>query len=233
MAQDINLKFLGHSAWQITFGSYDILIDPFITGNPLAPVKADDLNPTHIILSHGHGDHLGDTVDIAKRSGAQVIAGFELANYLQKKGVEKTWGMATGGGYNFEFGRVKFTIAHHGNSAPDGTYLGTAAGILLTIDDRTIYHAGDTALFLDMKLIGERNSIDVALLPIGDNFTMNVDDAAAAVEFLRPAIAIPMHYNTFPPIKADPELFREKVEATGGRAKTLHPGESYTIATGS
>lgn len=229
MPSEIVLTFIGHSAWRITHGSADILIDPFITGNPVAGIAADDLSPTHIILTHGHGDHLGDTIDIAKRSGAQVITTFEAGNYCQSKGCENVVGMGLGGAHQFDFGRVKFTLAHHSSSAPDGTYLGNPAGVLLGIDGRTIYHAGDTALFLDMKLIGEMNAIDVALLPIGDFFTMGVDDAVKAVEFLHPKLAIPMHYNTFPPIKADPHDFVSKLQANGSRGLVLNPGETHTI----
>jgi L-ascorbate metabolism protein UlaG (beta-lactamase superfamily) len=234
MAEDLTLTFLGHSAWRITNGGTDILIDPFITGNPSAEkagIHAAELNPTHIILSHGHGDHLGDTVAIAQRNGAQVIAVFELVNYLRRQGIDdaQLWDMASGGGHDFDFGRVKFTVAHHGSATDDGEYLGPAAGIVLTIDGTTIYHAGDTALFSDMKLIAQRNSIDIALLPIGDNFTMDIDDAVTAVEFLNPKLAIPMHYNTWPPIAADPGEFRSKLEARGFKAHILHPGESYQV----
>jgi len=230
MPSDLTLTFIGHSAWRIVHGDHDILIDPFVTGNPSATIKAEDLHPTHIILTHGHGDHLGDAIDIAKRSGAEVISTFELANYLEEEGVEKSVGMGIGGAHEFAFGRLKFTIAHHSSSAPDGRYLGNPAGVILTIGGRNIYHAGDTALFLDMKLIGERTPLDLALLPIGDFFTMGIDDAVTAVEFLSPKVVIPMHYNTFPPIAVDPQEFRAKVEANGGTAMILEPGESYSLA---
>ena len=228
MSHAISLTFLGHSAWRIRHRDADILIDPFITGNPAANVRAADLSPTHIILSHAHGDHLGDTVEIAKRSNAQVIAVFELAEWLGAQGCN-AWGMSIGGGRNFDFGRVKFTLAHHGSSLPDGGYAGSPAGILLTIDGRTIYHAGDTALFLDMKLIGELNAIDVAILPIGDNFTMGIDDAVRAAEMLSPRLVIPMHYNTFPPIAADPEEFRRKLEARGITGLTVAVDATHTL----
>lgn len=228
MSNAISLTFLGHSAWRIQHRDVDILIDPFITGNPAATIKASELSPTHIILSHAHGDHLGDTVEIAKRSGAQVIAVFELAEWLTKQGCD-AWGMSIGGGRDFDFGRVKFTLAHHGSSLPDGGYAGSPAGILLTLDGRTIYHAGDTALFLDMKLIGEMNAIDVAILPIGDNFTMGIDDAVRAAEMLQPKLVIPMHYNTFPPITADPEEFRTKLEGKGIKGMPLAAGASHTL----
>lgn len=221
--------FIGHSAWRITHGSYDILIDPFITGNPSAAIREGDLNPTHVILTHGHGDHLGDTIAIAKRTGAQVISTFELGNYCESKGCENAIGMGLGGSHQFEFGGLKFTLAHHSSSADDGTYLGNPAGVLLMIDGRTIYHAGDTALFLDMKLIGELNPIDVALLPIGDFYTMGIDDAVVAAGFLNAKLVIPMHYNTFPPIKADPHEFVRKLETAGHRGLVLDPGQTHTM----
>lgn len=229
MSHDISLTFLGHSAWRIQHETHDILIDPFITGNPLSPVTADELSPTHILLTHGHGDHVGDTVEIAKRSGAQVIAVFEVINWLEKQGLGNLHPMSIGGGNRFDFGTLKLTPAWHGSALPDGSYGGDPAGLLLTIDSRVIYHAGDTALFSDMKLIARRAPIDVALLPIGDNFTMGIDDAALAVEFLEPRLAIPMHYNTFAPITVDPEEFRSKVEAKGHKALILNPGESYEL----
>ncbi len=229
MSSEITLTFLGHAAWRIRHEATDILIDPFLTGNPTAAQRMEDFAPTHIILTHGHGDHLGDTVEIASRSGAQVISTFEVANYCASKGCENTIGMGLGGAHQFGFGRLKFTLAHHSSSASDGTYLGNPAGVLLTIDGRTIYHAGDTALFLDMKLIGEMNAIDVALLPIGDYFTMGVEDAAMAVEFLHPKLAIPMHYNTFPLIQVDPHDFVNRVQANGKKGLVMNPGETHSI----
>ncbi len=229
MTKDITLQFLGHSAWLVTYDTYKFLIDPFITDNPVATVKAEELNPTHIILTHGHGDHLGDTVAIAKRTGAKVITNFEVANYLRDQGCDILADLSTGGGRNFDFGRVQLTIAHHGSAAPDGRYMGTATGVLLKLGGKTIYHSGDTGLFLDMKLIGEMHSIDVALLPIGDHYTMGIDEAVKAVEFLHPKITIPMHYNTFPPIEVDPEQFRSRVEAQGQKALILQPGETYHL----
>ncbi len=167
-------------------------------------------------------------MEIAKRCGAQVIAVFELAEWLTAQGCD-AWGMSIGGGRTFDFGRVKFTLAHHGSSLPDGGYAGSPAGILLMIDGRTIYHAGDTALFLDMKLIGELNAIDVAILPIGDNFTMGIDDAVRAAQMLSPQLVIPMHYNTFDAIKVDPEEFRTKLGQKEIIGKILAVGASHTI----
>lgn len=224
----IKLTYLAHSAFSVEFEKFKILIDPFITGNPLAPVEAKNLNTDYIVLSHGHGDHLGDTIDIAKRCKSTVIAVNELANYINSKGVN-AHNMHIGGIYSFPFGRVKFTIAHHGSSSPEGDYMGEPAGILLMINGKTLYHAGDTGLFMDMKLIGETNKIDVAMLPIGGNFTMDVDDAVMASEFLNAKLVIPMHFNTFPVIQADPDLFIEKVKKAGLSARKLNFGETIEL----
>ena len=219
------LTYLSHAGFIVEGGGARIVFDPFLTGNPLAKANPSDITADYIILTHGHGDHLGDSLDIAKANNATVIAVFELANYCSARGAN-VHPMHIGGAYTFPFGRVKFTIAHHGSSAPDGTYTGNPAGVLLTIDGKTLYHAGDTALFLDMKLIGEMNAIDVALLPIGDNFTMGIDDAVKAVEFLRPQLAIPIHYKTFDVIDVDPGEFVEKVSRTGFKARVMEVGET-------
>ncbi|MBI3189364.1 MAG: metal-dependent hydrolase, partial [Ignavibacteriales bacterium] len=173
-------------------------------------------------------DHLGDAIPIAKRCGATIIAINELADYVASKGA-KAHNMAIGGSYEFPFGRIKFTIAHHGSCAPDGTYTGNPAGVLITINGKTIYHTGDTGLFYDMKLIGEMNPVDVMLLPIGDNFTMGIDDAVKAVELTNPKFVVPMHYNTFPLIQADPNLFLKKIQAKGFRGTILQPGDSIDV----
>lgn len=220
------LTYFGHSAFLIEHNNNKILIDPFITGNPLAPVKADDLSADFIILSHAHGDHFGDTLEIAKRCNSTVIAVNELANYVASKGA-KAHNMHIGGSYEFPFGKVKFTIAHHGSSSNEGEYMGEPAGILLFLDGKVVYHAGDTGLFADMKLIGELHKINIALLPIGDNFTMGMNDALKAVELLNPELTIPMHYNTFPVIKADPDEFVNQVKKIGKNAKKLDFGETF------
>ena len=225
----MKLRYFSHSAFQITTdGGKIILIDPFLDDNPTSPVKSKDIKPDYIILSHAHGDHLGDAMKIAKESESLFICVFELSNYLSAKGF-KTHGMSIGGGHNFDFGRVKFTIAHHGSSSPEGVYCGEPAGILLTIDGKTIYHTGDTALFYDMKLIGEMNSIDVMCLPIGDNFTMDVTDAVKAVELANPRIAIPMHYSTFPLIEADPYEFKRRLEEKGKNCRVLNFGQEIDV----
>ena len=201
----MKLKYFSHSAFQVTTDKgKTILIDPFLDNNPTSPVKSKDVSADFIVLTHAHGDHVGDAFSIAKRCNPLFICVNELANYCASKGF-KAHNMHIGGAYNFDFGRLKFTIAHHGSMTPDGTYGGEPAGVILTIDGKILYHTGDTGLFYDMKLIGETNKIDYMLLPIGDNFTMGIDDAVKAVEFVSPGTAIPMHYNTFPVIKADPE----------------------------
>lgn len=216
--------FHGQSFLEIKTKSHTILIDPFITGNPLCDVKAADVKCDYIILTHAHGDHFGDTIQLAQKNDATVIAMVELADSIEDK--VKSHGMNLGGGYNFDFGRVKLTLAHHSSSTNDGRYMGDPAGILLSVDGKCIYHAGDTALFYDMKLIGEMNKIDIAFLPIGDNFTMGVDDAVKAVEFVNPEMTVPIHYNTFPVIKADANDFKRKVESIGKKCTVLAPGEA-------
>lgn len=225
----MKLRYFSHSAFQITTDKgIKILIDPFFTGNPTSPVKAEDVTADYIILTHAHGDHVGDAIAISKRCSSKFIAVFELANYLETKGVN-AHPMHIGGGHNFEFGRVKFTIALHGTAAPDGTYCGLAAGVILSIDGLNIYHTGDTGLFYDMKLIGEMTPIDYMLLPIGDNFTMGIHDAVKAVELVNPKCAVPMHYNTFPIIAADPKEFKKQVELINKIAVVLDYGKEIEL----
>jgi L-ascorbate metabolism protein UlaG (beta-lactamase superfamily) len=218
-------RFLGHSCVTLTEGRHKLIIDPFLTDNPQAAAKADDIDVNFILVSHGHGDHVGDTVSIGKRTGAMVIANFELANMFAKEGLAMH-PMHIGGGHDFDFGRVKLTIAHHGGGYGEDAsrYTGSPTGFLITIGGKTVYHPGDTGLFYDMKLIGEMNDIELAFLPIGDNFTMDVTDAVKAVEFLQPKKVVPFHYGTWPLIDADAEDFASKV--TGAEAVLLKPGES-------
>lgn len=225
----MKLTFYGHSCFLLETGTHRLIIDPFLTGNPKAPLAADKVKCDFILVSHGHGDHLGDAVALAQRNNATVIANYEIATYCAKQGA-KSHGMHLGGAHQFSFGRVKLTIAHHGSSlqTEDGfLYLGNPAGFLITANGKTLYHAGDTGLFMDMQLIGQMNNLDLALLPIGDNFTMGVDDAVKAVEFLKPRLAIPMHYNTWDLIAADANDFSHKVQAHGFAAHVLAPGESF------
>ena len=225
----LKITYLSHSAFLLDDGKYKLIIDPFLSGNPVATTLANEIKCDYIVVSHAHGDHIGDAVTIAKNNNALGIAVFELANLLSGMGVQ-THGMHIGGSHNFPFGSIKFTIAHHGSSTPDGKYAGLAAGILITMGGKTVYHCGDTGLFLDMKLIGEMNEIDLMLAPIGDNFTMDAIDAAKAVEFVKPKLAVPMHYNTFPLIQADPNVFKTRVEALGIDCKIMSVGETVELS---
>ena len=225
----MKLRYFSHSSFQITTAAgQTILIDPFLDGNPTSPVGSEEVGADFIILTHAHGDHLGDAFKIARRTNALIICVNELANYCSEKGF-RAHNMHIGGGHDFPFGRVKFTIAHHGSMTPDNIYGGEPAGVVLSIDGRTVYHTGDTGLFYDMKLIGEMNPIDYMLLPIGDNFTMGITDAVKAVELANPKVAIPMHYNTFPVIEADPADFRERLEAIGKKARVMAYGEEIEL----
>lgn len=225
----IKLTWYGHACWNIETSKGNILIDPFFTGNPGAPITADQAKPDFILISHGHGDHLGDAVPIAKRTGALVISNYEIASYCQSQGC-KAHPQHIGGSRNYPFGNLKLTIAHHGSSFPDGRYAGNPAGFLLTLGKIKIYDAADTGLFFDMKLIGEEG-IDVALLPIGDNFTMGPDDALRAVKLIKPKVVIPMHYNTFDVISQDPKSFASRVKKALSKTKVvvLKPGESFSL----
>ncbi len=216
----MKLVFHGHSCWEIVGATHRVLIDPFLTGNPKADVTPESFTKLDaILISHGHGDHLGDTESIAKRTGALVIAIYEIANYYSDRGC-KTHGMSIGGGHDFPFGRVKLVIAHHGSTGPEGESLGSPAGIVLHMDGKRIYHAGDTGVFLDMQLIAELNGpFDACMLPIGDNFTMGIDDAVRACELIRAKLFLPMHYDTYPIIEADAEEFVRRVAKKDMRAE--------------
>jgi L-ascorbate metabolism protein UlaG (beta-lactamase superfamily) len=220
------ITFLGHSAFYMEGEKGKLVIDPFLTGNPVAQKKPEELKVDFVLLTHGHGDHIGDAVDIAQANSATIIAPFELANYCAEQGVD-VHPMHIGGARQFPFGKVKLTIAHHGSAAPDGTYTGNPCGFLITMDGKIFYHPGDTGLFYDMKLIGEMNNIDVAVLPIGDNFTMGVDDAVKATEFLQPKMVIPMHFKTFDVIDVEPGDFVSKVKALGFNSEILAVNNSY------
>jgi L-ascorbate metabolism protein UlaG (beta-lactamase superfamily) len=221
------LRWLGHSALWIESDGHTLLIDPFLTGNPVAAAKADELSPDYILISHGHGDHVGDALDIAKRSGATILANYEIATWVQEKqGYEKAHGMQHGGGHTFPFGRVELTLAFHGSALPDGSNGGNPAGFYLTLNDgTTIYDAADTALFGDMRLIGEMG-VDLALLPIGDNYTMGPDAALRAVKLIAPKQVVPIHFNTFPLIAQDAPAWAARVKAeTKSVPVVLAPGD--------
>lgn len=225
----MKLTYWGHSCFLVETGTHVLLIDPFLTGNPKAPVQASQVRCDFILISHGHNDHLGDAVEIARRLNATVISNHEIATYCSQQGV-RSHGMNIGGGYNFAFGRVKMMPAWHGSALETDAgflYMGNPMGLLIMAGGKTIYHAGDTGLFGDMKLIGEMHTLDVALLPIGDNYTMGIDDAVKAVEFLRPRVAIPMHYNTFDVIACDPQVFAKKCHAIGAKVEVVEVGRSF------
>jgi len=209
----------------IESGKYKIVIDPFLEGNPKASLKASDVKADYIIITHAHGDHFGDAIPIAKASGGTIISNFEIINYCNGQGANGH-PLHIGGGRDFPFGRVKLTPAWHGSSFPDGSYGGTPAGVVLSLEGKNIYHTGDTGLFSDMRLIGEMTPIDIFLVNIGDNFTMGIDDAVKAVEFVKPKLTIPMHYKTFDVIDVDPQEFADKVKAKGFDVKVLGVGES-------
>lgn len=220
----MKLSYHGHSVVKVETNNHTILIDPFISGNEACDLDADTVKTDVILLTHGHNDHVGDTVEIAKRNDALVVAPNELANYLEAKGLN-THPMHIGGKHDFDFGRVKLTQAFHGSAftEEDGTivYTGMPAGILLTVDGRTVYHVGDTGLFSDLRLIGEMNEIDVAFVPIGDNFTMGPEDALIAADWIDAKVVVPVHFNTFPVIEQDAEDFAKKVNTGQGRAMRI------------
>jgi L-ascorbate metabolism protein UlaG (beta-lactamase superfamily) len=225
----VNVRFLGHAAFELSDGSTTVLIDPFLTGNPKATVSADDLSPDVILLTHGHGDHYGDTVPIAKRTGAPVVAIVEIANEIAEEGVQ-TFDPNLGGTVKFDWGWVKLTPAWHTSTTPKGTVT-TPAGLLISFGGKIIYHLGDTALFSDLQLIGRRgDAIDLAIVPIGGHYTMDRVDAVTAVEFVQPRQVIPCHYDTFPPIETNAQAFKKDVEDAGhAEVVVLAPGESHTL----
>ncbi len=226
----MKITYHGHSCFSVETGGSRLIIDPFLTSNPLANLRASEVKCDYVLLSHGHEDHTGDALDIARANQATIIANYEIAEYFGAKGA-KTHGMNPGGAFKFPFGRVKLTLAHHTsslNAGLDPIYMGVPCGILIESDGKRLYHAGDTALFLDMQLIG-KGGLDLALLPIGDNFTMGPEDAVDALDLLKPKLAAPMHYNTWPPIAQDPEAFAAAAAKRGHRVQALRPGDTLAL----
>src|SRR5829696_5000267 len=211
----VDIRFLGHSAVELISGDTRVLIDPFITGNPKAAVEASELEPTHIFLTHGHQDHYGDILDIAKRTNATVVALTEIASEIGEQGIENVFDPNFGGTVEFDWGWVKMVPAFHTSTTPNGTVT-PPAGLLIMVDGTLVYHLGDTALFSDLKLIARRgDKVDVALVPIGGHFTMDRYDAVTAVELISPQMVIPCHYDTFPPIETDAQAFKQDVQNAG------------------
>jgi L-ascorbate metabolism protein UlaG (beta-lactamase superfamily) len=223
----VDIRFLGHACFELSDGDSRILIDPFLSANPKAAAKPDELDPTHILLTHGHVDHVLDAVDIAKRTGAHCVGVVETANWLGGQGVENVSDPNLGGTVSFDWGWVKLVPALHSSATPDGTVT-YASGLVINIAGTTVYHAGDTCLFGDMRLIAQRNPIDVAIMPVGGHYTMDRHDAVVAADMIGAGIVIPCHYDTFPLIETDIDAFKADVESkTSSKVVVLQPGESH------
>jgi len=224
----IKFTYFGHSCFLIESSKSKIIIDPFLKGNPHVKVNPNEIITSAILVSHGHADHLGDAVEISQKNKATIIGVYELVQYCLKQGAAGGHAMNIGGSYRFDFGEVQLAPALHSSGCPDGSYGGAPCGFIIKIENKTIYFAGDTGLSLEMKLFSELHNIDVAILPIGDNYTMGPADAAKAVEFLKPKLVIPMHYNTLPEIQQDPEDFVDKVGDLA-HVKVMGFGETYEL----
>ncbi len=237
----MEIKFHGQSCFEISDGTTTVLTDPFLKpNNPIAVATADEVEATHIAITHGHVDHIADALPVAKRTGAHCVAVVEIAHWLQSKGIEEVSDPNLGGTVEFDWGWVSLVPAWHTSTIPgsgddpmnpeDGISIGTAAGLLINLDGKTVYHAGDTCLFSDMKLIAQRSPVDVALLPIGGHYTMDRRDAVYAAEFVEADTVIPMHYDTFPAIETDAGQFKSDVESkTSAKVVVLEPGESHSL----
>lgn len=226
----VKVRYLGHACFTVSHADKTIIIDPFITGNPVSPIKVDQVRADLVLVTHGHFDHAGDAAAISKRTGAPIYTTFELSERFRAAGANVVGGNH-GGTNDFGFAKVKIVWAAHSSSFGEKLeYAGNPCGFVVSVGGKTIYHAGDTDLFGDMKIIGERQKLDLALLPIGGFFTMDAEDAAVAVEYLKPRFVIPMHYNTWPQISADPEAFKRKVESkTATKCVVLRPNEEFEL----
>jgi L-ascorbate metabolism protein UlaG (beta-lactamase superfamily) len=225
----VDIRFLGHACFELTDGDTRVLMDPFLTGNPKAAAEASELEPTHIFLTHGHPDHYGDTVDIAKRSGAQVVTLAEIAGELGEQGVENTWDPNIGGTVEFDTVWVRLVPAWHTSTTPNGTQT-VPAGMVVGLGGKVVYHLGDTALFSDLRLPGERDDLDVALMCVGGHYTMDRHDAVIAAELVGARTVIPCHYDTFPPVETDVQAFKSEVEErTSSKVEILAPGETFSV----
>jgi len=225
----VDIRFLGHSCFELTDGDTRVLMDPFLTGNPKAAATPDEVDPTHIFLTHGHPDHYGDIVDIAKRTGAPVVAIAEIAGELGEAGVENVSDPNLGGTVEFDEVWVKLVPAWHTSTTPNGT-ASVPAGMVVGLGGKVVYHLGDTALFSDLRLVGERNPVDVALMCIGGHYTMDRHDAVTAAGLVGATTVIPCHYGTFPPIETDSQAFKADVEAnTSSKVEVLAPGDSFSV----
>jgi len=224
----MDIRFLGHACFELTDGHTRVLIDPFLTGNPKAAAAADDLEPTHVFLTHGHGDHYGDIESIAKRTGAQVVAIVEIADELGEAGLENVSDPNMGGTVEFDDVWVRLVPAWHTSTTPKGT-VNVPSGLVVGMGGKVVYHLGDTALFSDLRLVGERDTVDVALIPIGGHYTMDRVDGAKAAGLVGASTVIPCHYGTFPPIETDADAFKADVESqTSSKVEILEPGDSFS-----
>jgi L-ascorbate metabolism protein UlaG (beta-lactamase superfamily) len=226
----MDITYYGHSTFGLTLGDKQLLFDPFISPNEKAAhLDIDQIPADYVLLSHGHQDHCADLLPIVQRTGATLVSNFELVSWFQAQGVEKAHPMNHGGSWTFDFGRVKYVNAVHSSSLPDGTYGGNPGGFIVYGEEQTFYYSGDTALHQDMKLIGEYDDLDFAFLCIGDNFTMGIDDAVRAADFIRCNKVIGMHYDTFGYIKIDHEAAKQKFTSNGKTLLLPGIGETFSI----